>query len=181
MTVSAKRVKLGELGQIITGKTPQTKHSEYYGGTIPFLTPSDDMNGKYVHSTGRSLTEIGVSQVARCLLPEGSICMSCIGSDLGKVVITRQPLVTNQQINSIVPNTERVDLDYLYYCMLPLGKHLNALSKTSTAVPIINKTTFSNCEIQLPDIAIQRVIGRLLAEIDEKIEINCQTNDYLAA
>ena len=166
--MSVKRVKLKELGQIITGKTPQTKHSEYYGGTIPFLTPSDDMNGKYVHSTGRTLSEIGLRQVARCLLPTGAICMSCIGSDLGKVVITNQSLVTNQQINSIVPNTECVDLDYLYYCMLPLGKQLNALSKTSTAVPIINKTTFSNCEIQLPDIATQRAIGRVLAEIDAK-------------
>lgn len=36
------------------------------------------------------------------LLPKDAVCVSCIGSDLGKVVITTAPTVTNQQINSII-------------------------------------------------------------------------------
>lgn len=174
-------VILGELGQIITGKTPPTKNPDYYGGDTPFLTPSDDMNGKYAPRTARSLSESGVHTASRCLLPAGSICMSCIGSDLGKVVVTREPLVTNQQINSIIPRQDLVDLDFLYYSMLPLGRRLNALSKTSTAVPIVNKSSFSNCVISLPEIPIQRAIGHILATIDQKIEFNRYANDYLAA
>lgn len=174
-------VRLGDLGQIVTGKTPPTKNADYYGGDTPFLTPSDDMNGKYAPNTARKLSESGVGVVRRCLLPAGSICMSCIGSDLGKVVVTRVPLVTNQQINAIIPSQELVDLDFLYYSMLPLGRRLNALSKTSTAVPIVNKSTFSDCIIALPNIHLQRAIGYVLTTLDRRIEINRRINDYLAA
>ena len=43
-----KKVRVGDIGKVITGKTPKTSNSEYYGGNIPFLTPSDDMSVKYV-------------------------------------------------------------------------------------------------------------------------------------
>ena len=39
-----EKVKVGDIGKVITGKTPKTYNSEYYGGNIPFLTPSDDMS-----------------------------------------------------------------------------------------------------------------------------------------
>ena len=60
------------------------------------------------------------------------------------MVITTRETVTNQQINSIVVNEKRFDRDFVYYAMLVLGKELNFHSKTSTAVPIVNKRSFSN-------------------------------------
>ena len=136
-----RTVFVSDLGRIITGKTPRTAIIENYGGKIPFLTPSDDMNVKHVVSTSRTLSDTGLAEVTNCLLPSKSVCVSCIGSDLGKVVMTTEPTVTNQQINSIIP-AEGVDSDFLYYSMIILGKELNYISKTSTAVPIINKSTF---------------------------------------
>ena len=56
--------------------------------------------------------------------------------------------------------------------MLILGKELNFYSKTSTAVPIINKTSFSNYEINCPDIKMQRQISSILSSFDEKITEN---------
>ena len=52
-----KEVKLGMLGNIITGKTPRTAIEDNYGGTIPFLTPSDDMSVKHVVFTKKTLSE----------------------------------------------------------------------------------------------------------------------------
>src|SRR5699024_3258396 len=49
---------------------------------------------------------------------------------------------------------------------------LNFLSKTSTAVPIINKTEFSNQEIYLPPLEEQKSIADLLSSFDDKIENN---------
>lgn len=46
-----KEIKVGDIGRVITGKTPKTSNSTYYGGNIPFLTPSDDMSVKYVRDT----------------------------------------------------------------------------------------------------------------------------------
>ena len=169
---------ISDLGKVITGKTPRTSILENYGGKIPFLTPSDNLSEKFSPTTSKTLTKIGLNEVKNCLLPSKSICVSCIGSDLGKVVLTKKPTVTNQQFNSIVPNEEN-DADFIYYLMTVVGKYLNYLSKTSTAVPIINKSTFANYEIEIPNIKEQKRIGKILSSLDDKIELNRRINDNL--
>ena len=174
-----KSVQVGELGKIITGKTPKTSISDNYGGHIPFLTPSDDMSVKYVRKTAKTLTEKGFSEVKNAVLPAKSVCVSCIGSDLGKVVITTRSTITNQQINSIVVDEERFDISFVYYAMRILGKKLNFISKTSTAVPIVNKSSFSSYEIKCPSLKEQEQIAVVLSALDEKIAINRTINDNL--
>ncbi|MDE6552067.1 MAG: restriction endonuclease subunit S [Muribaculaceae bacterium] len=173
-----KKCTIGELGKIITGKTPRTTITENYDGNIPFLTPSNNMDVKYVGITNKTLSEQGVREVKNCLLPEGAVCVSCIGSDLGKVLITTQPTVTNQQINSIIVNDEN-DIDFVYYLMTIVGKRLNIISKTSTAVPIINKSSFSNYKVTLPNIETQKKIAKILSSLDDKIETNRKINARL--
>ena len=169
---------ISDLGRIVTGKTPRTSIPENYGGEIPFLTPSDDLSGKYAPKTNKTITQLGLNEVKNCLLPSKTVCVSCIGSDLGKAVITDEPTVTNQQFNSIIPNEEN-DADFIYYLMSAVGKHLNFLSKTSTAVPIINKSTFSGYEIDVPSISHQRKIAKILSSLDDKIEVNRRINENL--
>ena len=173
-----RKINISDIGKIITGKTPRTSITENYGGVIPFLTPSDDLTRKHVVKTGKTLSFKGLNEVKNCLIPEKSICVSCIGSDLGKVVMTNAPTVTNQQINSIIVNDE-FDPDFIYYLMKIVGRELNFISKTSTAVPIINKSTFSNTEVLVPSLENQIRIGEILSSLDDKIELNRQINDNL--
>ena len=173
-----KSVHIGDLGTIVTGKTPKTSIEDNYGGDTPFLSPSDDLSGKYVPITGRTLSNKGVSEVKNCLLPPQSVCVSCIGSDLGKSVITRCNTITNQQFNSIIPSNG-FDTDFVYYAMQVVGPILNALSKTSTAVPIINKSIFSSFQIRVPDYSTQCRISRVLSALDDKIELNHRINHNL--
>ena len=173
-----KSVHIGDLGTIVTGKTPKTSIEDNYGGDTPFLSPSDDLSGKYVPITGRTLSNKGVSEVKNCLLPPQSVCVSCIGSDLGKSVITRCNTITNQQFNSIIPSNG-FDTDFVYYAMQFVGPILNALSKTSTAVPIINKSIFSSFQIRVPDYSTQCRISRVLSALDDKIELNHRINHNL--
>lgn len=174
-----KKVKVGDIGRVITGKTPKTSNSEYYDGNIPFLTPSDDMSVKYVRNTNKYITESGRLSVKNATIPANAICVSCIGSDLGKVVITTRETVTNQQINSVIVDEKRFDIDFIYYAMLELGKILNFHSKTSTAVPIVNKSSFSQYEIDCPELDVQKKIGSILSSIDKKIEENNKINNNL--
>lgn len=173
------QVQVRELGKIVTGKTPKTSIPENYGGKIPFLTPSDNMLTKYVTATKKALTDRGVTEVKNCLLPPNSVCVSCIGSDLGKVVVTTEPTVTNQQINSIIVDQEKFDVSFVYYAMLILGKQLNYISKTSTAVPIVNKTAFSSYSIFCPELEQQKEIAAILSSLDDKIELNNKINENL--
>lgn len=173
-----KECTIGDVGRIVTGKTPRTALAENYGGNIPFLSPSDNMEVKYVSGTNKTLTERGVTEVKNCLLPKNTVCVSCIGSDLGKVLVTTQPTVTNQQINSIIINKDN-DVDFVYYLMTIVGKELNFISKTSTAIPIINKSTFSNYKISLPPLTEQKKIAAILSSLDDRIETNRRINARL--
>ncbi|MCM1295715.1 MAG: restriction endonuclease subunit S [Muribaculaceae bacterium] len=175
-----KVYKIKDLGKIITGKTPSTSKPEFYGGSIPFLTPTDDLNGIYVPETTKKLTSLGASAVKNCVLPPNSICVSCIGSDLGKVVITKEETVTNQQFNSIIPFNE-VNPYYLYYTFISLERYLKELSASSTSVPIINKSDFSEIRIGIPSISKQKKISSILYSLDRKIALNREINRNLEA
>lgn len=166
-----KEYKISEIGKVVTGKTPRTSIADNYGGTIPFLSPSDDMESKNVPTTARCLTKKGLSEVKNCLIPENSICVSCIGSDMGKSVITDRPIVTNQQINSIIPS-ELFAPDFIYYIMQGKRREIRFIGKNGTAVPILNKTAFSNLTIKAPNLEIQRRIASILSSLDSKIECN---------
>jgi restriction endonuclease S subunit len=173
-----KKIHISDIGKVVTGKTPRTSVAENYGGDIPFLTPSDNLSHKSAPKTTKTLTEQGLNEVKNCLLPSRSVCVSCIGSDLGKVVMTIEPTVTNQQFNSIIPN-KNFNADFVYYLMILVGRELNYLSKTSTAVPIINKSSFSNYEVEVPDLETQEKISSFLSSFDAKIELNRRLNDNL--
>ncbi len=125
--------KLGDLGKIVTGKTPSTKVAEYFGGNVPFITPSDMDGKKTISRTARYLTEDGVNAVKSAKIPAGSIMVSCIGSDMGKVACTVQDSVTNQQINSIIAND--YSREYIYYNLSQRKEELQNLAGGGSAVP----------------------------------------------
>lgn len=174
-----KTYTIEELGKIVTGKTPPTKDTDNFGNEYPFITPVD-MNGqKHIYSTARNLSELGKEKVKNFLLPKNTICVSCIGSDMGKVVKTTKPSLTNQQINSIICY-DNFDSDFIYYAMKLLSPTLRSIGHQSTAVPIINKTDFSNFEIDAPENKeTQTRIASILSSLDDAIELNRQTNQTL--
>ncbi|MHA0315901.1 restriction endonuclease subunit S [Mesomycoplasma ovipneumoniae] len=174
-----KKVKISEIGKIVTGKTPKTSNSSFYGGKTPFFTPSDDWSTKYIKNTNKYLTEDGKNSVKGSIIPKNAVCVSCIGI-IGKVAITSSETVTNQQINSIIVDETKYDIDFIYYAMLELAKVLNLHSGSSTVVPIINKNTFSEYKLACPKLDEQKKIANVLSIIDKKIEINKQINDNLA-
>lgn len=171
--------KIGEVGKVVTGKTPPTNDPQNFNGEFPFITPVD-MNGqKYVRNTARSISNKGKEILKNFVLPEDAICVSCIGSDLGKVVKTLTTSFTNQQINSIICK-ESFDSDFIYYALHNISSLIRSIGRNSTAVPIINKSDFSEFEILAPEnINTQRRIGFILSSIDDKIENNLATNQTL--
>lgn len=162
--------KLGEVGQIITGKTPSTSNDDFWDGDIQFITPTDiNENTKYQILTARKI----VKQPNTKVLPKGSIVYTCIAS-IGKMAITTLPSITNQQINSIIA-FENVNNEFLYYALLKLTPYIKS-TQANTTLPIINKTEFSKFKIHLPSLAEQTKIANFLSAIDEKLlHVKAQT------
>lgn len=176
-----KEYKLGELGTVVTGKTPSLKNPEDWGDDMFFVTPTDYRNyRKYVDGSERKLSDVGVKRLANKILPPYSILVTCIGSDMGKVVITKDPCITNQQINSIIPN-ESVDPHFLYYTLINSYDVLRVMGGDGTAVPIVNKRDFENIKIEIPPLKEQKRIASILSSLDDKIDLLHQKNKTLEA
>ena len=105
--------------------------------------------------------------------------VSCIGSDMGKVAISRKPCVTNQQINSIIVS-EDICTEYVYYDLSLRQTEIKSKASGS-AVPILYKGHFSNLSIFLSSLPEQKDIAHILGSFDDKIELNRQMNQTLEA
>ena len=176
-----KEYKLGDLGTIITGKTPSAKNPEDWGNEMLFVTPTDYCNyRKYSDDSIRNLSNIGIKRLKNKILPPSSILVTCIGSDMGKVVMTKSYCITNQQINSIIPNN-LVNPDFLYYTLISSYDTLRVLGGDGTAVPIINKNDFSNISINIPSLPEQKRIASILGSLDDKIDLLHHENETLEA
>jgi type I restriction enzyme S subunit len=171
---------LGDLGRVVTGKTPLTAVEGNFGGQIPFVTPSDMDGRKSISTTSRFLTQAGAASVKGSVIPAGAIMVSCIGSDMGKVVIAGRECVTNQQINSIVVD-DRFSSEFVYYSLSTRKNEIRHQAAGGSAVPILNKGDFSCLEITLPPLAEQKAIAAVLGALDDKIESNRRMNATLEA
>ncbi len=156
--------KLGDVGDVITGKTPSTSDKSLWDGNIQFVTPTDISDEKYQYKTLRTVTNHSKLKI----LPASSIMFTCIAS-IGKMSLSTQPCITNQQINSIVPNSKHNN-EYIYYAVLSISDFIKS-TQANTTLPIINKTEFSKFEILVPDIDEQTKIANFLSSIDKKIEL----------
>ncbi|BBF80691.1 restriction endonuclease subunit S [Asticcacaulis excentricus] len=164
-----RTVRIGDLGRVITGKTPPSAQPELFIGGIPFITPSDMSDDARHIQTERYLsTAWDVKE--RLILPSRSICVVCIAS-IGKVCMTLKPSHTNQQINSIVVDPSAFDAHFVYYSMRQKTDELRTRA-AGTATPIINKSVFSDLEINCPSLETQARIAGILGAYDDLIEVN---------
>jgi type I restriction enzyme, S subunit len=171
-------IKFSDLGKIITGKTPQTEIKRYWSGNIPFITPKDIQVNKFINHTERCISDDGLQTVLGQLLPKDSICVSCIGN-IGYVGLTVKDSITNQQINSIVPNS-KYSSDYIFYLMKSYWPIFKSLENQSTTVSILNKSQFSSLTIKVTESKQkQESITEILSSIDDKIELNNKINSNL--
>lgn len=99
-------------------------------------------------------------------IPAGSIMVSCIGWQLGKVAIAARDSFTNQQLNTIIPNYDCVDVAFLYYHLCTRREEIRRLASGGTRTPILNKTRFEALPLLLPPKQEQIRIGAALDCID---------------
>jgi len=153
--------QIGNLGNVVTGKTPPSKEVGMFGDEIPFATPSDlDHQLEY---TDRSITRAGAkfSKVVR----EGSTLVCCIGT-LGKMARTPHQTAFNQQINAVEWSREIDD----WFGLFALGfcKRQMIANSSATTLPILNKSGFSKVEMLKPPLPLQRRFAVIVESVERQ-------------
>lgn len=162
-------VRFGDVAQIVTGSTPKA-FDENFDGDIPFVTPGDLGEVADIHQAKRSLSALGAASVRT--VPKRSVMVCCIGATIGKVGFAARDVATNQQINTLVFDEKIIFPKYAYYYCLTI-KSLLVSKSSSTTMPIVNKSNFSDLKMPVPflgfpskSLAEQKRIAAILDKAD---------------
>jgi len=154
---------IDNLGKVITGKTPPKKiENSYSDKGTPFITPTDVDDSLFATATNRYLSDQGQSAVKKSKISSGTICVTCIGSQMGKTIIAPVNSFTNQQINSVEVKNP-LYRNYLFFNLRRLKKEIFLMGSSGSTMPIINKSTFEKIQIVLP-------IEELLITFDKNVQ-----------
>ncbi|WP_456327514.1 restriction endonuclease subunit S, partial [Archaeoglobus sp.] len=165
-------VRLGDVAKKIkAGGTPKTSVKEYYeNGTIPFVKIEDlTASGKYLIKTQLKITELGLKSSNAWIVPENSLLFAMYGS-IGASAINKIPVATNQAILGIIPNSEKTDVEFLYYRLRFSVPEMRRQTKHGTQ-PNLTAKIVKEFKIPLPPLEEQKKIAHVLRTIDNAIEI----------
>lgn len=172
------KYKISEIMQLIGGGTPKTTVPEYWNGSIPWLSVKDFNNdNKYVYSTEKTITELGLQNSSTKLLEKDDIIISARGT-VGEIACIPFSMAFNQSCYGLRAKHDIVTSDFLYY----LIKHNIYILKKNTHGSVfdtITRDTFDGIDVDIPDIDTQIKIASILSAIDEKIELNNKINNNL--
>lgn len=156
-------VPISSCGKIVTGGTPSKKIEEYYlSRDIHFYKPNDcrDESVTYLSDSEEYIAEAARSVVD--IFPAGTVLVTCIGT-IGKIGILSNEGTCNQQINAIIPDTTKCLSEYIANAIWVKRNDLMQIANATT-VTIINKTSFSNFLIPLPEIEKQKQFVTLIKQ-----------------
>ena len=158
---------LGEVGRVVTGKTPSSHHPEDFGDEMMFVTPSAFQKQRYITETERYLSSEGIVRLRRKIIPAGTLVVTCIGT-VGKVGIIAEDSITNQQINSLVPRASSAT-SYLYHYLSDVGVTLEGQALGGSVMPMLSKSYFEKIQIPLPPQALLECFARNMVLLNRSV------------
>jgi len=126
------------------------------------------------------------------ILQKGDVIISMTGSNVnqmasavGKVARYKSDLsaLLNQRTGKIIIDSNIADSDYIYFYIArkEIQYYLAINASGSANQANISPDTIKSIPIALPSLSEQRVIAKILSDLDEKIELNQRMNKTLVA
>ncbi|MBN6011252.1 restriction endonuclease subunit S [Streptococcus oralis] len=163
-----KKVKLGEICEIITGSTPKSNNPNYWNGEYKWITPAEISDDDFiVFDTQRKITKLGIEKTGLKSFPKGTVLLSS-RAPIGKVAISGCEMYCNQGFKNFICSN-KINNEYLYYFLKSKKNYLNVLGRGATFKEI-SKSIVSNIDISLPTYDIQRKKVKVLKKIDKLID-----------
>ena len=156
---------------------PAQSNAEYFDGDIKWLRSTDLTDGP-VYNTSRTLTSKGFKSAGKSaiLFKKNTLAISKSGT-IGTLGILQDEMCGNRAIINIDVKDNKADLKYIFYLLKNNRKQLIKAASGS-----IQKNLYISIlgEVDVPhSFNEQNLIGKTLATLDDKIELNNKINQEL--
>lgn len=177
--MKVKTVKLGNLAKFLNGGTPSKEVSEYWSGTVPWIS-SADIAEDTIQQPRHYVTETAIQKSATNLVPTNTLLI-VTRTGVGKLAITSEPLCFSQDITAIL----LPDDCNIRYIARSIKSQTNTLVTQARGATIkgITRDVIENLRIPLPPLPEQKRIAAILDKADElkrKRELAIAKLDLLA-
>ena len=165
------KCKLEDIVDVTMGQSPKSEYYNTEGKGYPFLQGNRTFGFKY--PTFDTYTTV-MTKPAKA----GDVIMS-VRAPVGDLNITPVDMCLGRGVCSL--RMKNGNQDFLFYMMKYYIPHL--LKKESgTVFGSVNRNDINGLEVNIPeDAQVQKKIARYLEMIDDKIELNNEINNNLAA
>ena len=167
----------GDLKKEIFVERSENTYKVYEQGVV---LNSDKRIGRYYISEKDYLAKLYKFSVQ-----DKDFLISCSGVNMGTIYQLKEPFergVINQALLRIRLNNEIIDDNYFFYLFKKLiSKRITSGSGDSTIPNFPALEVIKNIEFELPLLVTQKKVGKILTDLDAKIDLNNKINDNLEA
>ncbi len=153
--------------RLVNGGTPPTEVEAFWRGDIPWVTGAD-FTTHGIDEFRRFVSHDAVSQTATNVIGKGELLL-VTRTGVGKLAIAPCDIAISQDITGVYPDTDQVDVVFLYHRMQQGVEDLKKLNQGTSIKGIVRKDLLTY-PLELPPIPQQGRIAEILSTVDEAIE-----------
>ena len=171
MSLTHKRVVLGDIAKISSGGTPSRSNANYWNGKIPWVKTTQIQNCMICETDiDEWITEEGLKNSSAKMIPAGTILMAMYGQGKtrGQVGILTLDASINQACAAIELN-KGVCRDFVFQSLLGSYTRIRNMSNTG-GQENLSSGLIKEIPLSLPSLPEQKAIADLLSTWDETIE-----------
>lgn len=166
--------------RLLSGGTPKTDRSEYWGGSIAWASAKDvsQSSGTFLISTERTITERGLDESATQMIPAFCSAVVARGATTGRMVMFGSDMAMNQTCYALASTT---GTPFALYCRLRAEIDALVLAAHGSVFDTITTSTFTSSRIVLPPEAMLKAFEELAAPIFLRVLESTRETRTLAA
>lgn len=165
--------------ELLSGGTPKTGESDYWGGDIPWFSVKDapTETDVWVIHTEKSVTKLGISNSAAQIFPEKTTIITARGT-VGKLALTGTPMAMNQSCYGVRGITGYGDY-FTYYSLRAATAQLQQRTH-GTVFDTITRQTFETLDCVFPPPKLSAAFDLVVEPLLEKIRANLHQSRTLS-
>ena len=135
--------------RLMSGGTPKTDRSEYWGGSIAWASAKDvsQSPGTFLVATERTITERGLDESATQMIPAFCSVVVARGATTGRMVLFGYDMAMNQTCYALASTTET---PFALYCRLRAEIDALVHAAHGSVFDTVTTSTFTSSRVILP-------------------------------